>query len=195
MVAGQGGCYPPATRGPRQELGILGQKADVMAGKGRQRTSLPAAAKAAALYDAGIPVSDISDETGLPIRTIYGILSGEHKWREILDNDERFRQYKEETTKALQISSWELAKKSFIHADKKLPDASYAQAVFGGAILIDKARLLAGEATEIHEVLTKQRWDKQTDELVALYAEIGRRRQAEKVIEVEKTPESEGSPN
>jgi len=161
-----------------------------MADKGRQRTSIPDAAKAAAMYEAGIPVGDISAETNLPVRTIYDILSGEHKWRGILDNDERFKQYKEETVKALQVSSWELAKKSFIHAEKKLPEASYAQGVFGGAILIDKARLLAGEATEIHEVLTKEKWDKQTDELVALYAEIGRRRQAEKVIEVE--PESNG---
>lgn len=161
-----------------------------MAGKGRQRTSIPDAAKAAAMYEAGIPVGDISAETNLPVRTIYDILSGDHKWREILDNDERFKQYKEETVKALQVSSWELAKKSFIHAEKKLPEASYAQGVFGGAILVDKARLLAGEATEIHEVLTKEKWGKQTDELVMLYAEIGRRRQAEKVIEVE--PESNG---
>jgi len=166
-----------------------------MAGNGRQRTSLPTAAKAAALYDAGIPVSDISDETGLPVRTIYGILSGEHKWREILDNDERFKQYKEETVKALQVSSWELAKKSFIHAEKKLPEASYAQGVFGGAILVDKARLLAGEATEIHKIVTREEWSGMENLEDRLLKSVQARRiLGAKVIEGEKTSDSDDTP-
>jgi len=165
-----------------------------MTGKRRQKISLPDAAKAAALYDAGIPVGQVSEDTGLSRRTVYSIVSGEHKWREILESDERFKQYKEETTKALQLHSWELAKKSFIHAEKKLPEASYAQGVFGGAILVDKARLLGGDSTEIHEVFTKEKWDKQTDELEMIHAELGRRIQAAKVIEVEKIPEGNGTP-
>jgi len=165
-----------------------------MAENGHQRTSIPTAARAVAMYQAGIPVRDISEETGLPKRTIYKILSGDHKWEEILRNDERYKQYKDATTRGMEVNCWELAKKSFIHAEEKLPEASYAQGVFGGAILIDKARLLAGEATVIHEVLTKEKWDSQTDELVVLYAEIGRRRQAEKVIEVEPEPEGNDTP-
>ena len=64
----------------------------------------------------------------------------------------------------------------------------------GGAILVDKARLLAGEATEIHEVFNKEKWDKQTDELEMIHAELGRRIQAARVIEVEKEPEGNSSP-
>jgi len=165
-----------------------------MAGKGRQRTSIPDAAKAAAMYEAGIPVGDISAETNLPVRTIYDILSGGHKWREILDNDERFKEYKEETVKALQVSSWELAKKSFIHAEKKLPEASYAQGVFGGAILVDKARLLAGEATEIHEVITREKVESLEALNERLQKAVANRILAAKVVEVEKVPDSDGHP-
>jgi len=136
----------------------------------------------------------ISGETGLAVRTIYNILSGDHKWREILDNDEKYKQYKDATTRGLEVNCWELAKKSFIHAEEKLPEASYAQGVFGGAILVDKARLLAGEATEIHEVFTKEKWNSDTTALEMIHAELGRRIAAAKVIEVEKTPDSEVKP-
>ena len=95
-----------------------------MAGNGRQRTDLATAARAAAMYQAGIPVKDISGETGLPKRTIYRILSGDHNWDEILRNDERYKLYKDATTRGLEVNCWELAKKSFIHAEEKLPEAA-----------------------------------------------------------------------
>jgi len=158
-----------------------------MTGKRRQKISLPDAAKAAALYDAGIPVGQVSEETGLSKRTVYSIVSGEHKWREILESDERFKQYKEETTRALQLHSWELAKKSFIHAEKKLPEASYAQGVFGGAILVDKARLLAGEATEIHHVVSREEFQSLEDLEERLLKSTQARILAAKVINGEKT--------
>lgn len=132
-----------------------------MAGNGKQRTNLQTAARAAGMYQAGIPVGDISAETGLSKRTIYHILNGDYNWGEILKNNEAYKLYKEATTKALEVNAWELAKKSFVHAEEKLPDASYAQAVLGGSILLDKARLLAGESTENiahahrHEVVAK----------------------------------------
>jgi len=165
-----------------------------MEGNGHQRTDLATAARAVAMYQAGIPVRVISEETGLSKSTIYNVLSGDHKWEEILRNDERYKKYKDATTRGLEVNCWELAKKSFIHAEEKLPEASYAQGVFGGAILIDKARLLAGEATEIHEVFTKEKWSSQTDELEMVHAELGRRIQAGKIIEVEKIPDSEVKP-
>ena len=164
-----------------------------MAGKGRQRTSIPDAAKAAAMYEAGIPVREISEETDLSKRTIYNILSGEYKWREILDNDERYKEYKRATTRGMEVNCWELAKKSFIHAEEKLPDASYAQGVFGGAILVDKARLLAGEATEIHEVITREKLESLEDLNEKLQKAVAHRILAAKVIEVK--PTGNGSPN
>lgn len=163
-----------------------------MAGKGRQRTSLPTAARAAAMYQAGIPVRVISEETGLSRRTVYAILSGEHNWDEIIRNDERYKLYKDSTTRGLEVNCWELAKKSFIHAEEKLPEASYAQGVFGGAILVDKARLLAGEATVIHEVITKEKWDRLQSDRARYLQEIERRisvakaEEATIVVEVEK---------
>ena len=165
-----------------------------MAGNGRQRTDLATAARAAAMYQAGIPVKDISEETSLPVRTIYDILSGNHKWREILDNDQRYKEYKTATTRGLEVNCWELAKKSFIHAEERLPEASYAQGVFGGAILVDKARLLAGEATEIHEVITREKLESLEDLNERLQKAVANRILAAKVIEVEKEPEDSGSP-
>ena len=87
----------------------------------------------------------------------------------------------------------ELQKKALKQINDKIDKSSAAQATYTFGVLFDKDRLASGEATEIVETLTKEKWDKQTDELVALYAEIGRRRQAEKVIEVE--PENNGGSN
>ncbi len=171
-----------------------------MAGNGHQRTDLATAARAVAMYQAGIPVREISKETDLSKRTIYNILSGEHNWDEIIRNDERYKLYKDATTRGLEVNCWELAKKSFIHAEEKLPEASYAQGGFGGATLIDKARLLAGEATEIHEVFTKEKWDRLNSDRAMLLQEIERRisvakaEEAAIVVEVEKELDSEGSP-
>jgi len=165
-----------------------------MAGNGRQRTDLATAARAVGMYQAGIPVRDISKETGLSKSTIYNVLSGEYSWKEIQQNDERYKQYKDATTRGLEVNCWELAKKSFIHAEEKLPDASYAQGVFGGAILVDKARLLAGEATEIHEVITKEKLESLEDLNERLQKAVANRILAAKVIEAEKTPESDDTP-
>ena len=160
---------------------------------GRQRTTHEAA-EIHALRDTGMASGQISEQLGIPQRTVAAIVAGEGRWGEIIENDPEFKLWKDEVTRKLQTGALELAKKSFIHAEEKLPEASYYQAIVGGSILIDKARLLGNESTEIHEVITRESWDKQTDELVMYYAEIGRRRAAEKVIEAEKTPDSEVKP-
>src|SRR5262245_25651473 len=64
-----------------------------------------------------------------------------------------FRQYRAQQNKAPEQAARSLASKSFIHAETQLPKASYYQAVIGGSVLLDKARLLAGEPTEIHATL------------------------------------------
>ena len=124
------------------------------------------------MYQAGIPVRDIALETGLGKHTIYNILSGAYKWGEILENSDSYHRYKAATTKSIEVNCWELAKKSFIHAEEKLPDASYAQAVLGGSILLDKARLLAGQATSIIEHVNRAEWQDEDDLLRRLAASI-----------------------
>jgi len=94
----------------------------------------------------------------------------------------------------MEVNCWELAKKSFIHAEEKLPDASYAQGVFGGAILVDKARLLAGEATEIHEVITRDKLESLEELNVKLQKAVANRILAAKVIEAEKVPDRDDTP-
>ena len=115
-----------------------------MAGKGQQRTSLPIAATAAAMHESGVSVTDISGATGLPKRTIYKIINGDHQWAEILHNDDRFKLYRDEVKRQLQAGSLELSKKCLDQIEDRLCDSSAAQAAVVYGILFDKERLQAG---------------------------------------------------
>jgi hypothetical protein len=64
-----------------------------------------------------------------------------------------FKRHRQEQHKALEQANRTLARKSLEKAEGKMDNASYAQLVFGAAIMTDKARLLAGEPTEIHATL------------------------------------------
>ena len=66
----------------------------------------------------------------------------------MINNDPEFVQWRHDVTRKLQTGALELAKKSSIHAESTLNGASYYQAIVGGSILIDKARLLGNESTE-----------------------------------------------
>ena len=114
---------------------------------GRHRTTREAA-EIHALRATGMASGQISEQLGIPQRTVAAIIVGEGRWGEIIDNDPEFARWKGKVSRKLQITAWELATKSFVHAEKKLPDASYHQAILGGAILIDKARLLGDQSTE-----------------------------------------------
>ena len=117
-----------------------------------RRTDYPTAALAMELQQAGYSERQIAAQTGLPAATVHGIVSGANGWNEIAQ-EPVFRQYRAQQNKALEQAARSLAAKSFIHAETQLPKASYYQAVVGGSILLDKARLLAGEPTEIHATL------------------------------------------
>ncbi len=121
-----------------------------------RQTNLPDAARAKALHDAGIKMSDIEEATGIPPRTIYDIVNMKGPWAEIVTNNEVFREYRDQVKKQLQTGSLELAKKAQNQIDVKLPDASAAQAAVIYGILRDKERMDAGEAVENIAIVTKK---------------------------------------
>ena len=59
-----------------------------------KRTSLPQAAQAKALADIGYQGTQIADPTGLLVRTVDDIINGRNGWREIIANDQAFKQYR-----------------------------------------------------------------------------------------------------
>ena len=60
--------------------------------------------------------------------------------------------------------------------------------------MVDKARLLGGDSTEIHEVITRETVDTLEQLNERLQKAVANRILAAKVIEVEKEPESDGTP-
>ena len=118
------------------------------------KTPLDLAAAAVELVEgAGLTAAEAARRTGLSIRTVQEICAevrGEvgqgYGWGEIAQGP-IFQEHRRRQSQYLEVYARDLARKSWSHAEAKLPDASYSQAVLGGAILVDKARLLAGEST------------------------------------------------
>ena len=118
-----------------------------------RRTDLPTAALVLELGETqGNSQRQISQVTGVPLGTVHAILNRAHGWDEIAEGDV-FKRHRQEQNKALEQANRTLAKKSLEMAEGKMDRASYSQLVFGAAIMTDKARLLAGEPTEIHATL------------------------------------------
>jgi hypothetical protein len=116
----------------------------------RRRTDLRTAALVMELGETeGRSKREISAMTGVPASTVETILKRAHGWDEIAEGD-LFKRHRVEQNKALEQANRTLAKKSLEMAEQKMNRASYSQLVFGAAIMTDKARLLAGEPTEIH---------------------------------------------
>jgi hypothetical protein len=115
-----------------------------------KRTDLPTAALVMEMRETdGRSENEISKLTGVPAGTVHNILSRAHGWDQIAEGDV-FKRHRQEQNKVLEQANRTLAKKSLEMAESKMDRASYSQLVFGAAIMTDKARLLAGEPTEIH---------------------------------------------
>ena len=69
-----------------------------------KRTSVAQAAQAKALADIGYQGSQIADATGLPARTVGDIINGRNGWREIIANDQVFKQYRTEAKRQMQAA-------------------------------------------------------------------------------------------
>ena len=118
-----------------------------------RRTELPVAALVTELGKTqGQSQRQIREVTGVSLGTVSAILNGAHGWDEIAEGDV-FKRHRQEQNKALEQANRTLAKKSLEAAEGKMGKASYSQLVFGAAIMTDKARLLAGEPTQIIETV------------------------------------------
>jgi len=89
---------------------------------GRHRTTREAA-EIHALRDTGMASGQISEQLGIPQRTVAAIVAGEGRWGDIINNDPEFARWKLEVTRKLQTGALALAQKSFVHAEEKLPEA------------------------------------------------------------------------
>jgi hypothetical protein len=117
--------------------------------KGR-RTDLPTAALVMELKETeGRSENEITTLTGIPAGTVHNIVSRAHGWDKIADGD-LFKRHRQEQSRALEQANRTLAAKALNAAEGKIDKASFYQLVYGAAIMTDKARLLAGEPTEIH---------------------------------------------
>ncbi len=158
--------------------------------RGRQ-TSPELAATALNMMDIGHGPSSISRALDIPLGTVEDIVHGRSGWNRIYDL-EWFQKYRAEQRQVIHAGIVELQKKALKQINDKIDKSSAAQATYTFGVLFDKDRLASGEATEIHEIVTREKWDNLNDELVAIHAEMGRRIQAAKVIEVEPEPEGTG---
>ena len=117
-----------------------------------KRTSLPQAAQAKALADIGYQGTQIADAVGLPARTVDDIINGRNGWREIIANDQAFKQYRTDAKRKMQAASIKLSQKALQQIENRIDKASAPQAAMVYGILRDKERLDAGEPTEITAV-------------------------------------------
>jgi hypothetical protein len=77
--------------------------------------------------------------------TVRAILTGASPMWAALRSDSDYFCYMQSARRELQLSYTEIAKSSLIQAEKQVPNASYAQALMGSAIAVDKAMKLDGE--------------------------------------------------
>jgi hypothetical protein len=89
----------------------------------------------------------IATEVGLPASTIHTILSKAHGWDQIAD-EPVFRQHRAQQNRALEQAARSMAAKAMERAEGKIDEAGFYHLTLGAGIMIDKARLLAGESTE-----------------------------------------------
>jgi hypothetical protein len=110
------------------------------------------AAQVMELAEAGYTVSRAAQITGIPRPTASDIVNRHGRWGEVADRPV-FIKLRHEQNSTIEALARKMAADSFVKAESKMSDASYYQLVVGGSILLDKARLLAGEPTQITEVV------------------------------------------
>jgi hypothetical protein len=83
--------------------------------------------------------------SGLPARTVDDIINRHNGWRDIIANDQAFKQYRTDAKRKMQASSITLAQKALQQIENRIDKASAPQAAMVNGILRDKERLDAGE--------------------------------------------------
>jgi hypothetical protein len=146
-----------------------------------KRVDITAAATAVELVESqGMSMNAAGKAVGIHGTTVKAILDGARGWDSVIETS-LFKARRAEQNKALEQSARTLAAKAYAHAESKLPEASFYQAVVAGSILIDKSRLLAGESTENIQHLHAVDVDK-LDELTTLLREVSTLRTGQHTI-------------
>ncbi len=156
-----------------------------------RKTDPQKAAAVVAMSEGGYGPSAISRDLEIPRSTVRSILNGDDGWDRIHDQG-WFQGYVATQRVALQAACTEIAKKGLKRVDETIDSATCGQAMWVTAVAIDKSRLLAGEATEIHEIVTREKWDNLNEQAWRIGKELIARAEAAKVIEVEPEPEGTG---
>jgi hypothetical protein len=112
------------------------------------------ATQAMSLRDMGFSQAHIAEQTGLNHRSVWDIVNRVGHWGKLAESSV-LKKFRVEQNSALEAAARTFAAQSWAKAAEKMDSASYYQLVMGGAILIDKARLLAGESTANVEIHTK----------------------------------------
>ncbi len=86
----------------------------------------------------GATSGQIGKRLNMPSSTVREILAGNSQIWAALRNDADYLRYAQEAKRDLQLSYSEIARQSLEQAERQLPNASYAQAMLGSAIALDK---------------------------------------------------------
>ena len=159
-----------------------------------QQTDPKTAAAAVVMSRSGYGTSAISRLLETPLGTVKDIIAGRNGWDRI-HQQAWFQEYCTTYRATLRASLTEITKKALIRVDETVDEASPGGAMWIAAVAIDKTEKLDNQSMDIpDEPFTKEKWDSDTTALEMVHAELGRRIQAAKVIEVEKVPEGNGTP-
>ncbi len=93
----------------------------------------------------------------------------------------------------LRTTLTEIAKKAFIRVDETVGEASPGQAMWIGAVAVDKIDKLDSREMSIpDEPFTKEKWDSMNKTRDMFVDELIRRREKERAIDI--APKNDGSP-
>ncbi len=158
-----------------------------------RRTELEKAVAATVLHEElGCSPREIGRRLDMAEATVRDIFSGKNGWSQI-HSLPWFEEYREIQKQTIHASILELQKSALVQIAKGMEKSSAAQATYTFGILYDKQRLSAGEATEIHEVITREKVESLEDLNEKLQRAVANRILAAKVIEVE--AEGNANPN
>ena len=123
--------------------------------RGRRSDKIKAATALELSETLGHSERQIAKEIGLPASTVHTILSKANGWDQISD-EPIFKQHRAQQNRALEQSARTIASKAMEKAEDKIDEAGFYHLTLGAGIMIDKARLLAGESTENIAIRTKE---------------------------------------
>ena len=159
-----------------------------------QKTDPKIAAQAVVMSKSGYGTSAISRLLETPLGTIKDIVSGRNGWDRIHEKT-WFQEYCATYTVVLRASLTEIAKKAFIRVDETVGEATPGQAMWIGAVAVDKIEKLDGRTMGIpDEPITREKVETLEELHIKLIIAQQHRLITPKVIEVEKIPEDNGTP-